>query len=168
MDAEKNGKSWFKNIFNQNYTYVLNYLFYLSGDADLSEDLTQDVFLQLWNKRHIVKEETLRPYLFTIAKHSFLKNIRRKNYDLKFRSGFIESIEHESPEYILELKEFDKQLQKSLACLPDKCRVVFLMNRIDGLSYREIAENTGVSIKAVEKQMSKALAILREKLGGNI
>lgn len=168
MDAEKYGKSWFKAVFDQNYQYILNYLFYLSGDVALAEDLTQDVFMQLWDKRLQVKEDTVRPWLFTIARNCFLKNIRRQKYDLKFRSVFIEDVENESPEYILEMKEFDKKLQDSLAGLPDKCRVVFLMNRIDGLSYREIADNHGVSIKAVEKQMSKALAILREKLGGKI
>lgn len=166
MDAEKYGRSWFKLTFDQNYQYVLNYLFYLSGDAELSEDLTQDVFLQLWDKRHNIKAETLRPYLFTIARNCFLKNIRRQNYDLKFRAEYFDELENESPEYIMEMKEFDEKLQNSLAALPEKCRVVFLMNRIDGLSYREIAEALGVSVKAVEKQMSKALSILREKIGG--
>ncbi len=168
MDAEKYGESWFKNTFDQNYQFVLNYLFYLSGDAELSEDLTQDVFLQLWDKRRSVEEKTLRSYLFTIARNCFLKNIRRQKYDLKFRSSFFENVENESPDYILEMKEFDEKLQKSLAALPEKCRVVFLMNRIDGLSYREIAEALGVSVKAVEKQMSKALSILREKIGGKL
>lgn len=168
MDAEKDGKSWFINIFNQNYQYVLNYLFYLSGDAALSEDLTQDVFLQLWDNRHKVKDDTLRPYLFTIARNFFLKNIRRQNYNLKFRSEYFENADNKSPEYILEMKEFDTKLQDSLAGLPERCRVVFLMNRIDGLSYRDIAEALGVSIKAVEKQMSKALSILRGKLGAKI
>ncbi len=165
MGAEKYGKSWFKAVFDQNYQYVLNYLFYLSGDSSLSEDLTQDVFMQLWDKRFQIKEDTLRPYLFTIARNCFLKNIRRQKYDLKFRSVFFENIEKVSPEYILEMKEFDQKLQESLAALPEKCRVIFLMSRIDDLSYREIAETLGVSIKAVEKQMSKALSLLREKLG---
>ena len=168
MDAENKGKSWYRHIFDAHYKYVLNYLFYLSGDIGLSEDLTQDAFLQLWDKRFQVKEDTVRPWLFTIARNSFLKSIRRQKYDLKFRSSLIEGVGNESPEYIMEMKEFDKKLQESLAGLPDKCREVFLMNRIDGFSYREIAENLGVSIKAVEKQMSKALAILREKLGGKV
>ncbi len=168
MDAEKNGKSWFQKVFDQNYRYVLNYLFYLSGDAALSEDLTQDVFLQLWDKRRKVKEDTLRPYLFTIARNCFLKNIRRQNYDLKFRSSMFERTDTRSPEYLLEMKEFDRKLQESLAGLPERCRVVFLMNRMDGLSYRDIAGALGVSVKAVEKQMSKALSILREKLGTKI
>jgi RNA polymerase sigma-70 factor (family 1) len=165
MKVERNGKSWFKEVFDKNYQYILNYLFYLSGDMELSEDLVQDVFLQLWEKRAEVKEETLKSYLFTIAKNCFLKNRRRQKYDLKFRSTYFEKIENESPGYILELKEFDEKLQQAIASLPEKSRVVFLMNRIDGITYREIAEQLGVTVKAVEKQMSKALMILRQKLG---
>ncbi|WP_372934333.1 RNA polymerase sigma factor [Mariniphaga sediminis] len=168
MRIAKNGKQWFKEVFDQNYTYILNYLFYLSGDTELSEDLVQDVFLQLWEKRDEVKQETLRPYLFTIARNSFLKNKRRQKYDMKFRSNYFERTENESPEFILEMKEFDKKLQGAISDLPEKSRVVFLMNRMDEMTYREIAENLGVGVKAVEKQMSRALAILRKKLGKNI
>jgi len=80
----------------------------------------------------------------------------------------LEHTEKESPEFVLEMKEFDNKLQAAIADLPDKSRVVFLMNRIDGITYREIAENLGVSVKAVEKQMSRALRILREKLGDKL
>lgn len=161
-------KTWFENIFNLNYQYILNYLFYLSGDSGLSEDLAQDVFLQLWEKRDEVKDETVRAYLYTIARNTFLKSTRRQKYDLKFRSEYFEENEHESPEFIMEMKEFDRKLQEVLAALPEKSRVVFLMNRMDGITYREIAESLGVTVKAVEKQMSKALSIIREQLGSNI
>lgn len=168
MKVDSGAKSWFSEIFHQNYGYILNYLYYLSGDAALAEDLVQDVFLQLWEKRSEVKEETLRSFLFTIARNSFLKSKRRQNYDLKFRSDYFAKIENESPDYILEMKEFDAKLQKSIAGLPEKSRVVFLMHRLDGMTYSEIAENLGVSIKAVEKQMSKALKMLKKELGNNI
>ncbi len=168
MDAEKYGKSWFKHTFDKNYQHVLNYLFYLSGDAELSEDLAQDVFLLLWDKRLQIDDKTLRSYLFTIARNSFLKSIRRRKYDLKFRSELLENFETESPDYLLEMKEFDQKLQESLAALPERCRVIFLMNRMDGFTYREIAEALDISVKAVEKQMSKALSILREKIGGKL
>jgi RNA polymerase sigma-70 factor (family 1) len=168
MDAKNLGQNWFQEIFNQNYQYILNYLYYLSGDSALAEDLVQDTFLQLWDKRDEVKEETVRSYLFTIARNCFFKNIRRQKFDLKFRSTWFENTENKSPEYLLEMKEFDQKLQKAIAELPEKSRVVFLMNRTDGITYREIAEYLGVSIKSVEKNMSRALAILREKLGVKI
>ncbi len=66
------------------------------------------------------------------------------------------------------MKEFDKKLQHALSELPEKSRTIFLMHRVDGLTYREIAESFEVSVKAIEKQMSKALSLLNEKLDKKI
>lgn len=168
MSEGSDAKSWFKDIFDQNYEYIRNYLFYLSGDIGLAEDLAQDVFLRVWEKREGLRKGTVRPYLFTIARNCFLKNRRRLKYDLKFRSTFFHHVENESPEYKLEMKEFDLRLQKTISSMPERCRTIFLMNRHDGMPYREIANHLQVSEKAVEKQMSKALAILRKNLGEKI
>ena len=165
MKIETDSREWFQGVFDENYEYIRNYLFYLSGDADLADDLVQDVFLQLWEKQHTIKQETVKAFLFTVARNAFLKNYRQKKYDLKFKSTYFEKIEHESPEFILELKEFDKKLQKTISDLPERCRVVYLMNRKDEMKYSQIAESLNVSVKAVEKQMSKALSILRKELG---
>ena len=165
MKLERGTEGWFKDVFNENYEYIRNYLFYLSGDINLAEDIVQDVFLRLWEKRSTVKSESARAFLFTIARNDFLKSYRQKKYDLKFRSTYFERIENKSPEYILELKEFDQKLQNTIAGLPEKCRVVYLMSRIDEMTYIEIARNLKVTVKAVEKQMSKALRILNNELG---
>ena len=168
MRSMSGSRVWFKDVFNDNYDYIRNYLYYLSGDIELAEDLVQDVFLQLWEKRENVEEKTVRSFLFTIAKNAFRKAYRRNKYDLKFKSTLYEYLDNQSPEYILEVKEFDKKLQKTIAGLPEKCRIVYLMNRMDGMKYAEIADSLKVSVKAVEKQMSKALQILRKELGVSI
>lgn len=165
MKIETGTENWFKDVFDDNYEYIRNYLFYLSGDIELAEDLVQDVFLKLWEKRESIKNESVRAFLFSIARNDFLKSHRKKNYDLKFRSTYFEQIENKSPEYLLELKEFDQKLQKTIAGMPEKCRVVYLMSRIDEMTYTEIAKNLKVTVKAVEKQMSKALRILQNELG---
>lgn len=165
MKVTGGNKEWFKDVFGQHYNYIRNYLYYLTGDMMLTEDLAQDVFLQLWEKRSEVKNETIKPFLFTIARNSFLKNYRRKKTDLKFQSTYMEKVENETPEFLLEVKELDEKLQKAISALPEKCRVVFLMNRIDQMKYSQIAESLNVSVKAVEKQMSKALLILRKDFG---
>jgi RNA polymerase sigma-70 factor (family 1) len=158
-------KEWFKGVFDDNYDYVRNYLYYLSGDIALSEDLVQDVFLQLWEKLDEVRIETVRSLLFIIARNSFLKARRRQKYDLKFRSTYFENVENKSPEYLMELEEFDKKLQAVISKMPEKCRLVFLLNRIDDMTYREIAKSLGITVKAVEKNMSRALSIIKKELG---
>jgi RNA polymerase sigma-70 factor (family 1) len=161
MEKTLKGTDWFKEIFDSHYDYIRNYLFYLSGDIGLAEDITQDVFLKLWEIRGNVKDMTVKPLLFKIAKNLFINSHKRKVLDLKFINNRVENIENESPQYIMEFKEFDQRLQRALSNLPEQCRTFFLMNRIDDLKYQEIADSFGISVKAVEKQISKALKLLR-------
>ena len=70
----------------------------------------------------------------------------------------------QSPKYALEEKEFKKQLEDTIGAMPEKQREVFLMNRIDELTYKEIADRLELSVKAVEKRMHGALGYLREKV----
>jgi RNA polymerase sigma-70 factor (ECF subfamily) len=165
MEIEEKSKKWFQEVFDKNYEYIRNYLYYLSGDIKLTEDLTQDVFLILWEKRDTIRNETVRPFLFKMARNAFLRSIRTKKYDLKFKSTYLEQVENESPEYIMEFKEFDKKVQQTIAGLPERCRIIYLMSRIDDLTYPQIADSLNISVKAVEKQVSKALAVFRKKLG---
>ena len=73
-----------------------------------------------------------------------------------------------TPQFHMEEQEFGEKLNRILAKLPDGSREVFLMNRIEKIKYDEIAERLGISVKAVEKRMSKALSILRAELGRKI
>lgn len=139
-------------------------MYYLSGDITLAEDLAQDAFLLLWEERQKMRKETVRAFLFTVAKNSYYKHHRRKNIHLNFVSSWVSGNDYESPEFMMELKEFDHKLQQVIARIPEKTRAVFLMNRIDQLSYAEIAENLKIGTKAVEKHMTKALKIIREKV----
>lgn len=157
------GTEWFKMIFDEYYDFIRNYLFYLSADIELSEDLAQDVFMKMWQSKDKINDETIKPFLFKIAKNLFINSHKRKMLDIKFINTRLENQDGESPEYILEMKEFDWRLQRAISNLPEQCRTYFLLNRLDGMKYQEIADSFGVSVKAVEKQISKALKVLREK-----
>ncbi|WP_163708039.1 RNA polymerase sigma factor [Mangrovibacterium lignilyticum] len=164
MPEDLDEKEWFALTFDKHYEYIRNYLYYLSGDIALAEDLSQDVFLQVWEERAHVNRQTVRSYLFAIAQNSYFKYHRRKNVKLNFINSLLNENEHESPEFLLELKEFGQKLQGVIAEIPDKTRAIFLMSRIDSMSYSEIAVNLDISNKAVEKHMSKALKYLRSKV----
>ena len=107
-------KEWFAVVFDTHYDYIRNYLYYLSGDIVLAEDLSQDVFLQIWEERAKINRDTVRSYLFTVAKNLYFKYYRRQNVKLNFVNSLLKENNNESPEYILELKEFDKKLINKL------------------------------------------------------
>jgi RNA polymerase sigma-70 factor (ECF subfamily) len=168
MQFIQDERIWFREIFDDHYDYIRNYLYYLSGDMELSEDLVQDAFLKVWEQRSKIKKDTVLSLLFTIARNLYFKVHRRKALDLKLFSLLIDDRKEQSPEYILELKEFDRKLQTAISRLPEKTRAAFLLNRIDEMNYAQIADSFGVSVKAIEKHISKAKKMLFEQVGHKI
>ena len=71
----------------------------------------------------------------------------------------------QDPHYLMEEEEFKKKLEAVIASMSEGSREVFLLNRLEDQKYSEIAESLGISVKAVEKRMSKALQVLRDQLG---
>ena len=159
LNSDQNHIKIFKEYFDKYFDDIRSYLYYKSSEIELSEDLSQEVFLKLWENIDKIKQDTVKSYLYTIAGNLFKNHYNRKKVEFKFTSSLTESMA-ESPEFLMEFKEFDKILQSALAKIPEKSRIVFLMSRIDKLTYKEIAERLQLSVKAVEKRMKKALEIL--------
>jgi RNA polymerase sigma-70 factor (ECF subfamily) len=160
-------KIWFKKIFNKYYSNIRNYVYYLSGDINLSEDIAQDTFLRLWETDDI-NENTIKPFLFKISKNLYLNQYKKNRIKLKFINTQYEKLELNSPEYLLEYKEYDERVQRAISNLPTTCRTYFLLNRMDEMKYNDIATSFGVSVKAVEKQMSKAIRLLKKEINYKI
>jgi len=158
----------FEEAFDLYYSQVRNFLYYKTSQAELSEDVAQDAFVKLWETRSGIDKSSLKAYLFTIANNLMINKLKREQLRFKFLNRSVQKNENVTPQYLVEMQEFDEKLQATLAKIPDGAREVFLMNRIDGLKYREIAEMLGLSMKAVEKRMSRALSILREDLGRKV
>jgi RNA polymerase sigma-70 factor (family 1) len=157
-------QSEFKHIFDQWYQPIRNFIYYKSGDIGLSEDIAQDAFVKIWEKRDQIKQETVKQLLYTIANNLYLNRIERLKVSQRFVQNYQPAGAMESPQYEMEMKEFDVKLQKALSDLDEKKREVFLMNRIDGFTYNEIASNLEITVKAVEKRMEKAIAFLKKRI----
>lgn len=156
----------FEHAFDLYYTSVRNFLYYKTSQSGLAEDIAQDAFVKLWEKRENIDKSSIKAYVFTIANNLAINHLKRDQLKFKFLKLQGDKKDIKTPEYLLEMQEFDEKLQAVLAKIPDGAREVFLMNRIDDLKYREIAEMLGISMKAVEKRMSRALAIIREHISG--
>jgi len=153
----------FKTLFDTYFKSIRNFLYYKSGNMELAEDLTQDAFLILWNKKDQIDPSKVKSYLYTIAHNLFLNEIKHQKVVTKFaQRPQIKTASTETPQFLMEEGEFQQKLISAIESLPEKNRIVFLMNRIEKLTYREIAERLELSVKAVEKRMHKALIELRK------
>ena len=152
----------FKKIWDAHAKSVRNFLWYKCGDEALAQDLMQEAFIRLWNKWSDIDPEKAKSFLFTVANNLFLDHVRHQKVVLKFQDSPRQERSAKDPQFELEEKEFKAQLEKAISDLPEGSREVFLMNRIESLSYKQIAEKLSISVKAVEKRMSKALKELRK------
>lgn len=155
----------FNHIFVTHAHDLRNYLYYKFGDLETAEDLVQESFVKLWHNCAKVALIKAKSFLYKIANNAFLDIKRHEKVVLQFKMSKINAANIESPEYILEKKEFLTKIQSTIASLPVKQREVFLLNRIDRKKYSEIAEMLHISVKAVEKRMHKALIIIRKEIG---
>ncbi len=164
MDVTKSvcQEETFKSIFSEHAEALVNFIFYKSGNYAEAEDLMQDAFSKLWEQCRKVPFEKAKSFLFTVANNAFLNVVKHKKIVLKFEQKGHSQLSQVSPQYLMEEAEFKEKLERAISALPDNQRTIFLMNRIDKMKYREIAEKLGISIKTVEKRMGKTLIELRK------
>jgi len=158
----------YKDLFELHSKSLRNFIYYKCGDIQQAEDIVQDAFVKLWDNCSKIVFEKAKSFLYTVARNNFLNEVAHKKIVLQHQSNYKKDRTNESPEFLLEEKQFLERLQAVIADLPEKQREVFLLSRIDKKKYAEIAEMLDISVKAVEKRMSQALIILREKIGNNI
>jgi RNA polymerase sigma-70 factor (ECF subfamily) len=155
----------FKILFDANFDSIRNYIYYRSGDEELATDIAQESFMKVWEKNLTYDEKPIRSLLYKIASDIFISKYRRDKVAQKYLAKLEPSIDKHSPEEELQYKELKTKYETALEELSDKQRSVFLMSRMEGLKYQEIADRLELSVKAVEKRMSTALSSLRTALG---
>lgn len=155
----------FSSFFKSNVKALRNFLYYKFGNLDQAEDVAQEAFVKLWKNCSSVPLEKAKSYLYTIANNSSLNEIAHQKVVLKYEKNFTGLDKtNENPEYLLEEKQFQSKLLKAIENLNEKQRTAFLMHRIDGKKYSEIATDLNISVKAVEKRIHLALLSLRKEI----
>lgn len=154
----------FSNFFKSHAKALRNYLFYKFGNEDQAEDITQDAFIKLWQNCADVPVEKAKSYIYTIANNASLNVIAHQKVVLNYAKNSGKSeLTNENPEFILEEDQFKTKLNNAIQNLNETQRVAFLMHRIDGKKYAEIAAELEISVKAVEKRIHLALVELRKE-----
>ncbi|MFC4720733.1 RNA polymerase sigma factor [Geojedonia litorea] len=157
--------SYFNDFYVTHLQSASNFAFYKCGNSDAALDLVQEAFAKIWENCSKIDVTKAKTYLFTTVNNLFLNTVKHQKVVLKYaKAAPYKDKDNQSPEYIMEEEEFKQKLQNAIADLSEDQREVFLMNRIDGKKYREIAEILDISQKTVEKRMSGALQILRRQI----
>lgn len=157
-------KEEFKLLFDNYFDRVRSYLVYRGADTEQASDLAQDVFLKVWEKQMKIDMNTALRLLYKIAGDMFISQYRREKLELNYMAALSDDSLDFSPEDQLRYNEMFSIYTKALAALSEKQRTVFMMSRMEGLKYHEIADRLQLSVKAVEKRMNIALANLKRAL----
>jgi len=159
----------FQQAFRQHYAPLCQYAFTLVREEEACEDIVQEIFLRVWEKKQdLIGTEALRYYLYTATRNNCLTYLEKSRKSVVTRLSGQEVAEE--PASLREKEkpapDFDTLLNEALELLPPKCREVFVLSRVSKLTYQQIAETLDISIKTVENQMGKALKILRGFIRG--
>ncbi len=156
----------FKEIFDKYYEPLTKYCYLRMNSSEEAEELVQDIFVKLWQKRDSLTINTsLRAYLYRIALNRIINyqdHLRvRREHETHVK---LNSPESQNPGDALQAAEIQFLVQEVISIMPEKRRIVYELSRRDGLKYAEIAEKLNVSVKTVEAHLSKALEQLRQQL----
>ncbi|MBR1575603.1 MAG: RNA polymerase sigma-70 factor [Bacteroidales bacterium] len=163
-------KDFYLTWYSRSKAFAREYV----GDVMEAENIVQEVFLQIYQRRKSFPEDiNWVSYLFTAIKNhclDYLKNrLRRRTlsydgYDRQavdtLRMQALEQLDVDFPDQ----NRIQERIEKALSALPDRCRQVFVMNKLEGKKQNDIAAELGISVNTVESQMAKAYKILREEL----
>jgi RNA polymerase sigma-70 factor (ECF subfamily) len=132
----------------------------------VAEEIVQDVMLELWRRREKLDVSgSPQAYLFQSTRNRALNHLRHARVEQRGEPHLaIDEAQRSTADAELVEEEIGVALRQAVDELPPRCREVFELSRVHGLKYAEIAQTLGVSVKAVEAQMGKALRTLRERL----
>ncbi len=154
----------FSDLFHSHAKDLHDFLYYKYGENNNPQDIVQSAFEKLWKNCKNVIPEKARSFLFTVANNEMINSLSRKKTVLNYSTEKQKDYTIESPEFVLEEKEYHLRLKKALEELTEEQRVTFLLNRIEEKKHKEIAEMLGISQKAVEKRIYTAFKIIKEKV----
>lgn len=153
-----------QELFKVHYSGLCRTLYRLVSDAHLAQDLAQNVFIRLWEKRMEIDVHTSwGAYLNQMAVREGLGHLR-KVHRIDVREDLPEQAAPQSADEQALHGDLSDHYRLALQSLPPQCRTVFQLSRQEGLTYPDIAKEMGISVKTVENQMGKALRIMRDRL----
>ncbi|QIA08602.1 RNA polymerase sigma factor [Draconibacterium halophilum] len=174
VQIKKGNPAAFKDVFRMLYPRLKGYCKLFVSDDNKVEDLIQETFITLWEKRNSIKtEHSIESFLFVILRNNCLNFLRNEKMEKTTFSIDVEEVSELQYLYQIDFlgkeeKSLEEQLiesfQEAVDELPDKMKQVFTLCKIEGRKQKEVAEEIGISLKMVEKHIAKAKEQIRKKL----
>lgn len=168
LEAFSNGdEAAFEKLFRAYYEPACRYVIRIIRDRDTTEEIVQATFVNLWEKRQLIRSDiSFKSYVFRAAYNTALNYIKHRKVVSTFVSRKQDRIVEVQKEFVSHQPDFELQnrIKEALSDLPPQCQRVFRLSREEGLKYHEIAVELGISKKTVEVHMGKALKLLRVSL----
>lgn len=157
----------FEDTFRKYYQSLCNYANSILKEMDEAEEVVQNLFLSIWEKRTDLEiNVSLKSYLYRAVHNHCLNRIKhlkiREEYQ-QYATNFYDS-SYESVSQTVMTNELEQKIEEAIRKLPEQCRLIFRMSRFDELKYHEIAKQLELSPKTIENQIGKALKFLRLEL----
>jgi RNA polymerase sigma-70 factor (ECF subfamily) len=166
--AENKDERAFRRLFDLFYPGMLHLSYHYVKSYTLAQDAVSEVFIILWNNRkELTRIKNFRTYIFVLTKNKSIDMTR--NHWIKKRGQFPEDIfmvntTNSHPEKIFIYQEISRKVKQIIYRMPARCRLVYVLIKQQGLKYKETATILNVSVKAIEKQMGKAMKMLKNGL----
>lgn len=167
----------FEFFFKKYYDSLVGFTRQFIVDADQSKCIAQEAFVKLWlHRRKIQEPKGIQPFLYRTAKNECLNWLRHKKVEHKYSSFYLSEKERKLNIEVLKSLEFDtltfdqleELVEQSISALPEKCRLVFLKKRFENKRTKDIAAELGITSKAVEANMTRAIKMLKFSLSDYI
>jgi RNA polymerase sigma-70 factor (ECF subfamily) len=162
-------KQAFRLLFDEYYSPLCLYANSIVNDLALSQDIVSDCFVKIWERKETINiNSSIKNYLLLSVRNNIYSYLRSPESRKAAIDSIIEKLENMPiEEYNLEKEETILQVLKLIEELPEQRKKILEMAAFNGMSYKEIAENLGISVNTVKTQMSRAYLFLRERLGGD-
>ncbi|MDR1098541.1 MAG: RNA polymerase sigma-70 factor [Tannerella sp.] len=161
----------FEQLFRACYKRLCIYAAHITGDVLDAEEIVCNMFVRLWEKREQLQIRTsIESYIFSSVYHDALNYLKHAEVEARYRENvqyqlkYMDLLNPESSDTPLTdilTKELHEQIGKALQTLPAQCREVFMLHRMDGLSYEEVAGKLNISINTVRTQITRATRKMR-------
>ncbi|MNY08216.1 ECF RNA polymerase sigma factor SigW [compost metagenome] len=157
----------YTEIFDRYNHLLIKHAYQMLQDSSGAQDIVQDIFLKLWEKRSsFALESSISSYLYAAVKNRVLDHLAHEKVKIKYIDYIFYHADEgsNSTEELLDQKELSEIIEREVTALPPKMRAVFILSRQSQMSYQQIAEKLHITDKTAKLQVHKAIKILRKNI----